>query len=122
MIRPPIFYGKVEKGKIKLDNPARFTPYLQNFEGKRVELVLRERRTTRSEEANAYYWAVVVKMVADKTGFDSPETHEALKKRFHVTSTSKLKTKEFWEYIAKIQVWAVEFLDLAIPDANQVDY
>jgi hypothetical protein len=122
MIRPPIFYGKVEKGRIALDNRERFAPYLKSFEGKRIELVLREKRTTRSEDYNRYYWGIVVKMIADKTGFEPEESHEALKRRFKVQSTSKLKSKEFDEYVQGVIRWAAEFLDLPIPSPNQIDY
>jgi hypothetical protein len=131
MMRPPIFRGIVSKSKIRLDNPGRFMEYLATFEGKRIEFVLRERRAERSNQQNAYYWSVVVAMLADHTGYSNDEMHENLKRMFlgqidehglmRVGSTAKLKTDEFQGYIAKIVRWAAMDLSFVIPDPKQVD-
>ena len=132
MIRPPIFRGNVLKSKIKLDNPSRFMEYLATFEGRRIEFVLRERRAERSNQQNAYYWSVIVAMLAEHTGYSNEEMHENLKRMFlgqidehglmRVGSTAKLKTEEFQEYIAKIMRWAAMDLSLVLPDPKQIDY
>lgn len=122
-MRVPIFYGWIKGGKIKLDNPARFTPFLQSLEGKRIELVLREKRDLRSVDQNAYYFGVVIRMISETTGFSEEETHEELKKRFNGgKSTTGMKTQEFEGYLAEIKRWAAEFLDLPIPDPHMVDH
>ena len=121
-LRAPIFRGKVENGRIKLDNKDRFRPYLASFEGKRVELVLRERTVERLERQNAYYHGVVVKMISDKTGHDPEETHQNLKEHFKIATTTKMKIAEFQEYIERCRRFAAEFLELNIPDPNQVDF
>ena len=121
-MKPPIFRGKVENGRIRLDNKDRFRPYLQSFEGKRIELVLRERTETRSDQQNAYYHGVVVKMISDKTGHDPEETHQKLKEHFKVQTTTKMKTAEFQEYIENCRRFAAEFLEINIPDPDSVDY
>lgn len=122
MMRAPIFRGKVSQGRIKLDNPGRFKEYLASFEGKKIELVLRERTVERSDRQNAYYHGVVVKMISDKTGHDPEETHQNLKEHFKIITTTKMKTTEFQEYIERCRRFAAEFLELNIPDPNQVDY
>ena len=121
-LRAPIFRGKVEKGRIILDNKDRFRPYLASFENKRIELILRERSEGRSDQQNAYYHGVVVKMISDKTGHDPEEAHQKLKEHFKVTTTTKMKTAEFQEYIEKCRRFAAEFLELNIPDPDSVDY
>lgn len=121
-MRPPIFRGKVEKGRIQLDNKDRFRPYLASFEGKRIELILRERSEGRSDQQNAYYHGVVVKMISDATGHDPEETHQKLKEHFKVKTTTTMKTAEFQEYIEKCKRFAAEFLELNIPDPDSVDY
>lgn len=130
-MRPPIFRGKVEKGRIVLDNKDRFRPYLALHEGKRIELVLRERRAERSDQQNRYYHGVVVSLLAEHTGYTAEEMHENLKRMFlghtdehglmRVGSTAKLKTQEFQDYIAKIVRWAAIDLSLVIPDPRSVD-
>lgn len=105
-----------------MDNKDRFRVYLSTFENKRIELVLRERNTGRSDEANRYYWGIVIEMISEHTGHTPDETHEILKEKFHVESTAKLKTGEFQEYVTKIVRFAASELNLAIPDPGQVDY
>jgi len=121
-MKAPIFRGKVEGGRIRLDNRDRFRPYLASFEGKRIELVLRERTEQRSEQQNAYYHAVVVKMISNDTGHDPEETHRTLKEHFKIGTTTKMKTVEFQEYIENCRRFAAEFLGLNIPDPDSVDY
>jgi hypothetical protein len=120
-LKAPIFRGKVEGGRIRLDNKDRFRPYLASFEGKRIELIVRERTEQRSEQANAYYHGIVVKMISDATGHDPQETHQRLKDHFKVGTTTKMKTAEFQEYIENCRRFAAEFLNLNIPDPNSVD-
>ncbi len=112
----------MEGGRIRLDNKDRFRPYLQSFEGKRIELVLRERTEARSDQANAYYHGVVVKMISEKTGHDPEETHQKLKEHFKVLTTTTMKTTEFQEYIERCKRFAAEFLELNIPDHDSIDY
>ncbi len=121
-MRAPIFFGNVEKGRIVLDNKERFIPYLKSFEGKRIELVLREKRTTRSGGQSRYYWGVVLAMLADHTGHSKEEMHDILKEIFKVESTAKLKTQEFEYYLSQIKIWAAEFYNLPIPDPQTIDY
>jgi hypothetical protein len=95
---------------------------MQGFEGRRVELILREKRTTRSDSQNAYYHKIIVDMLAEHTGHDHDEMHEALKKQFNIQSTAKLKTQEFEDYISRIKIWAVQFHGVVLPDPNSVDF
>jgi len=78
----PIFRGTIREGKINLDNPARFAAHLKNYEGKRVEVVLRKEKSQRSLNQNSYYHGVVVKTLSDFTGYDPEEMHEVLKFKF----------------------------------------
>ena len=121
-LRPPIFRGKVENGRIRLDNKDRFRPYLLSFEGKRIELVLRERTEGRSDQQKAYYHGVDRKMVGADKGDDQEETEEKLNEDDKVVTTTKMKTLEFQEYIESCRRFAAEFLDLNIPDPESVDY
>lgn len=95
-------------------------------------------RKSRSNKQNAYYWACVIPYVMDglvemgleKSLLSSENVHEMLKARFlkedfgnadgeFVTltkSTTDLSTTEFMDYIADVQKWAAEFLNIQIPD------
>jgi hypothetical protein len=129
----PIHSGKVEKGKLILNNPNRYLVHLVGFEGKDVELVLRKKKSQRSLNQNAWYFGVIIEVLREHLGYDKDEIHEALKNKFAsktdertglviVESTARMDTKRFGEYCEQIQRWAAEFLQVYIPDPNQVDY
>jgi hypothetical protein len=124
-LRAPIFRGKVEKGRIVLDNKDRFRPYLASFEGKRIELVLKERQAVGPDNPRGFYFGVVIPILTEANiGYEEYEWHEVLKKQFKVKSVSpdKMPNKEFWEYIDKIRRWAAQFHGVKIPEPNEVDY
>lgn len=130
----PIFRGRVEKGKLLLDDPSRYLLRIAALEGKKVELTLRKSQSTRSTQANKYYWGVVVKLIAAHCGYDPDEMHEALKYKFlsdksldanglvKIGSSAALSVDEFITYTNRIVMWAAQHLQVYIPDPNQVDY
>ena len=95
---------------------------------------------TRSLKQNDYYHGVVIPMVRSglyDVGYELRPTgvHEFLKYLFlddeiidEITwtyttkegSTKELTTKEFSEFISKIQQWAAEYLNIYIPDPNEI--
>jgi hypothetical protein len=111
-----IWRGRVRGGKIVLDKREDFARLLANLEGRRVELILEPRRLKRSLPTNSYYWAVVIEIMSEATGYGDPiETHEALKEAFPVSatldeyirlervlSTSQFTSQEFQDYIERI--------------------
>jgi len=133
-MRAPIFAGQIEKGKLVLENPQRYLVHLSKFEGKKVELVLRKRRSKRSDGQNRYYWAVVIEILADHCGYDPEEMHEALKLKFlsdrcvdenglvKIRSTAALNTDEFIQYTNRVVRFAAQDLGVYIPDPNQFEY
>jgi len=130
----PIFRGQISKGKLILDSPHQYLVQLAKLEGKRVELVVRKASTKRSTQQNAYYFGVVIEILAEHCGYDPAEMHEALKIRFlsdrqedqnglmHVRSTARMSTDEFAEYLNRVVRWAAEYLHVYIPGPNEADY
>jgi hypothetical protein len=97
-------------------------------------------KKNRSLPQNKYYWSVMVPMVLEglkDIGYNEIKTiedaHEVLKGLFNkkqlvnpdgvvlevASTTTKLTTLEFSLYIADVQRWAAEFLNVIIPDPNQ---
>lgn len=101
----------------------------------------------RSTQQNGYYHKIVVQSVYDaliESGYDKREldhdvVHDFLRNKFNTheiiseygesikitKSTTELSTSEFMTYIADIQRWAAEFLNINIADPNQqaeIDY
>jgi hypothetical protein len=124
----PIFKISVRKGKVVVDNPADYAVYISKLEGCRGELIIRKERKARSLNQNRYYFGVVVKILADFTGYTPEETHDALRMKFLVVhgvidtiqSTTELSTVEFEEYMAKIRQWASVEYGVGIPEPNEV--
>ena len=126
----PVFRAQIKTGIIIFDRPNEAYGYLQDLEGKYVEVVVRKERSERSNNQNKYYHGVVVKMLSDFTGYDRDEVHEILKHEFlkkvntggfeYVKSTAKLSTVEFEEYLDKIKTWA-SMLGCVIPDPNECE-
>lgn len=104
-------------------------------------------RNTRSAEQNAYMWAVPIKMISAKTGYEPEEVHEYLMGEYfgwkdrRVPKTPRnpkglasipkrtttkdydgkraiLPTTDFSEYVEFIQRFAAEKLGLVIPDPD----
>jgi hypothetical protein len=100
------------------------------------EMVWRKKVKGRSNAQNAYYWGVVIQMIADHCGYGSRDEieilHDYLRAKYlkrtivldhceevKVLSTTDLSTTEFMEYCQKIQMWASLKLGLSIPDPNE---
>lgn len=130
----PVFTGTIEKGKLKLDQPYKYAVRIAGLEGKKIELILRQQKSQRSLNQNAYYWGVVIEILKTYLeGMTGDEIHDALKIKFAsrhdagtgltiVESTAKMNTKRFNEYFETIQRWAAEFLNCQIPAPNEIDY
>jgi hypothetical protein len=133
-----------QTGEIKL--PKRVGAEVRRyFVGKDIQVSFSKLKKTRSSEQNRYYWGVVVRMVCE--GFadlgnpvnpDSPEdtemVHDFLKRRFlqpiqvadangeaHSLgyTTTQLSTSGMADYIAQIQQFAAEYLNITIPDPGE---
>jgi hypothetical protein len=133
-----------DAGDIKL--PKRLRAEVgKAFAGKDIVATFARPKKTRSSEQNRYYWGVVVRMVCE--GFqalgnpvnpdneiDTQEVHEFLKRRFlqpeifvdangeaHEIgwSTSRLSTSQMMDYIAQVQQFAAEFLNIVIPEPGE---
>jgi hypothetical protein len=129
----PIFTGTVDKGQLKLDHPHKYLIQVSALNGKKVELVLRKRRTKRSDRQNRYYWGVVIQILANFCGYEPEEMHESLKYQFlrdpanekyglpKIGSTADLSTDEFNQYVNRVVRWAATNLQVFIPDASQIE-
>lgn len=124
------FVGRVDdSGKLDLYNRQGFVALCQHLKGKQVVLSMAAKKPTRSDNANRYYWGVVVKTIADELGYTQEELHDALKEKFlrveadpergrvlpTVRSTAKLTTSEFEEYLETVRMWAARDMGIVVP-------
>lgn len=134
-----IFYGRTENGKPKIARRSEMNEVLQSFEGKEWTLTIEKKKKSRSLNQNAYYWGVVIPMV--RAGLHDlgmklsrQEVHELLKLKFlkkeiinentgevfeYIGGSSELTTTEFMDYIAELQQWSAEYLNIEIPSPNE---
>lgn len=138
-----IFFGKTVNGVPKISRRNEMQEALLAFEGKEFQITIEKKKKSRSLNQNGYYHAVVVPMVRQGlidigTKLTREETHEILKMKFlkkevvleetgeilnYTGSSAELTTTQFMDYIAEIQMWAAEFLNVVIPDpASQINF
>lgn len=125
-------------GRLQADS---FRAALNELLSRRVPVVLtvEEYKGKRSNQANRYYWGIVVTLIRDGLKAQGIEattesTHDLLKFRFLkddkpigadgefvtlVKSTTELDTQAFGEYVEHCKRFAAEYLGVNIPDANE---
>lgn len=123
----PIFRGRVEAGKIFLNDREGFAAQRAKLEGQEIEVILRGYRQRRSDSQNAYYWGVVLPLLGEYCGYEVQEIHEVMRMKFllvhpngrmpFVRSTSDLNTAEFSEYVEQCRRFGAE-LGVAIPKSR----
>ena len=116
------------------DSKKRLYDILKSLTGKKL-IKIEKYSKKRSNPQNRYYHGVVLKYLSETTGYSTDEMHEVCKLKFlpydranRVTgeiqtfgrSTKELNTAEYEEYLEKIRVWAINYLDCLIPLPNEV--
>lgn len=134
----PIFYGKIEDGKLLLEDRNLFDSYVRGLFGK-VQLVIKELRKKRTtgkiheiSNQNGYFWGVVIPILCESFGYTPDEMNLAIKVKFlriggtddlpKVRSTSDLNKGEWEELMGKIRTWASSDYNIYIPEPYEVDY
>lgn len=116
----------VQGFKLKLFNEENFRADYRQYEGKKVELIVREWKKKRSLEQNAFYWGHVLKMICEHTGYDKDDLHALMKERFNpkpITdfdgkeriigrTTTKLSVAEMTQYLEDVMRFGVEELEV----------
>lgn len=136
-----IFKGKVEAGKLKINQREYMAEQIKKFEGKEVVVEIKEMKAQRSLNQNAYYWGVVIKMLMDEFGMNTKaerdSLHQILVQKFieedqvevsilgkdyktaKQRTSSDLNTKEFEQYLADVRQWANAEFGIFIPEPNE---
>lgn len=127
------FSGFVRGGKVRIDQADRWKALLAHLEGKPIEVSLGRLRQNRSLKANAYLWAIY-RYIAEWSGHDENEVHDAMKGMFlpmrEVTlmdgekvmtlgSTRGLDTVAFGEFVTRVKVWA-RGQGIEVPEPEEV--
>lgn len=130
-----VVQSKVYNGKLSGYASDILTKFVQNNEGKNVEVIVRRKRAKRSDNQNRYYWGVIIPIIHSELvnlghRLNSEEVHFFLKQKFNYKtvatkegeligeipqSTATLNKLEFMEYVDKIIQWSAEILNVTIP-------
>lgn len=121
----------------KIENPGQVKKLFDQLRDGKWLLEI-AKADKRSDQANRYYWGLVIPLVQNGirdlgTELTKEETHEFLKAKFNYQevvnndgvveniplSTTRLNRERFSDYLAKIQQFSAEFLNVVIPDPGQ---
>jgi hypothetical protein len=140
MAKAYTFTARVEEGRLKVSLRALelLRAAVHGWQRCPVTVTIEKQHATRSLNANAYYWGVIVQHIAEHTGYTPEETHDVLKTMFlpkrlamlgkngelHQElviggSTTALNKIEFYEYCERIRDFARQKLGVAIPTPEQ---
>lgn len=137
-MEPIITTATIAEHGLRLRNAKQIQAQLRRLKpNTELTVTIEKRHATRSLAQNAFYWSVVVRRIADHTGYTDDEVHEILKAKFlpkRLTiadgngeikgefviggTTTRFNKVEFGEYVESIRQWAAEELDIDIPDPD----
>jgi hypothetical protein len=78
----PLFIATIQAGELAFYDRLKFRFHLQSLEGKRVTVTVEKEKRKRSNQQNKCYWRGVLQLIAEHTGEDPENIHEALKAHF----------------------------------------
>tara|TARA_R100001510_G_scaffold18109_2_gene15515 strand:+ start:2889 stop:3272 length:384 start_codon:yes stop_codon:yes gene_type:complete len=121
-------YGKIENGKLILENEEKFNKSLKYFEGKNIVLKIREVEMQRTIEQNSLYW-VWIDILASELGYQKNEMNQLIKYKFlkkdvvnekgqkevRLMSTTTLSKKEFSQLMENIYFWSNDTFNIVLP-------
>jgi hypothetical protein len=139
----PVFHGRVddEGHKLTLEDRGLYLAHLRRYAGRAVEVVVRLRKSKRSNEQNRWLWGVALELLVEDFGYERNERKKA-KEDLHYrlvevcfgmhwdaklsmnvpnVRSSHLNTKEFSEYMEWLVRYAAEHYGVVIPLPNEVD-
>lgn len=119
------------EGKLKVAAPERklMDSFLAGLKNQKLTLTISAEQPTRSNQANRFYWGVVVPLIAEHLGYQKDELHEALKQKFlsldaepdahglmRARSTASMTKKEFGDFLENVITWAGSEFGIEIPE------
>lgn len=116
--------GKVDNGSLQITQKNKYYREIlrgADYNNKSVSIVIEPLTSNRSDEQNRLYWGRYVASFAKEWSVSLEQAHEVLKREFNPTyiiikdkkykvggSTSKISVSKFGEYIARLELYAIE--------------
>jgi len=121
-----VWTGKIEKGRLKLNEQHSFRTFINAQKDRSIELILRSPKKIRSLQQNKYYWVAIVTPLANHLGYSADEMHGILKyefaKKLDTNTTTDMTTIEFSEfYIKWIRDWSLSEHNTYLPEPDEIE-
>ena len=130
-----LFTGFIdERPGVTWDAPTSVQKHLRSIVGEEVEVTIQKRRRRRSNQANRYWWGVVIRTAAESLGYADPEElHEAVCFKFRPlppdpltgaprrARTSQMSSQEFTDFASEVIQWLEADLKIRVPRPHEID-
>lgn len=126
------FFGEVKGGKFQPFQARDFVEHVKSYEGKRVEVTVKQFRNKTSDNQRRYYWGYLLEELENYTGYEKEVWHDFFKARFlkveietpwgnemSIRSSEDLNTKEREWFHEQIRRWAIETPGIALKLPNE---
>lgn len=126
-------FGTIKDGRLEITNRVKFILELKTFEGKKVEVVIRD-KSKRSVQQNRLFW-LYCGIIGSELGYEKEEMAAILKFKFlkvekidertgeifqYIQGTSELNKEDFVIFTNRIIQWSAEMgIKLPLPDEQQ---
>ena len=129
----PIHKAKVEKCKLVMFNAEYWHKNLQALEGKHVDVTVKLPSKNSSNKQRKWLFGIAYRLISDHTGMTVEEIHDcqpltALRMDYtkkYPTPKSvamlSMDTRDFSDYMTKVQQWASSELSIVIPDPDKAE-
>jgi hypothetical protein len=124
--------GTVTDKGLTLDAPEAFKGAMRSFKRGRIRVKVELEKETRSARANRYYFGVVLKAISEHTGYEVDELHDYFKLQFNArelmvgresaivgSSTRRLDSQKFYDYLERIRRFASMELGITLPEPER---
>lgn len=124
------YYSNVsEEGKLQKNVSEKIAEELKYFKRKRVEIQIKQLKSTRSSRQNRLWWLYVT-ILANELGYSKDEMHEICKYKFlkrekvdektgevfeYIGSTTNLNKSEFADMVTDLIRWASQTFSVILP-------
>lgn len=135
MSKARIYMGWAIQGKYTPDNPVAFKREFLKPKKTRMVVSVKQFSPKRSNQANDYYHGVVLRFIGEEMegeDYDHDRIHDTMKamhnSRILVSKQGKevrevlstvMDSDEFWAYIKRVKAWALDFLNVYIPEPGE---
>lgn len=130
MIKSQSYNAYKKAGALSIPLREQMDVFIKGLPDGEYTFTIASKKRKRSLKQNAYYWGVIIPMVASIEGWEKYEfsqIHDGFKDLFLtdrtgkfpiVGSTSRMQPSEFGEYLDQVIIYCAQVLHIVIPPAD----